>query len=618
MPFLRPQPHRIDARSLAAFRILISLFILHDIYRRLEHGRLSLAWYYSRLPSDPPGRIKRNYFYPPVLDPLDTPHGSPVHKIWFYRGSPQLQIAIFVVTIIIAILFGIGYKCQITSILLWLFMNGIQNRSPHLADGSDLYLRNMLLWCTVCPIGQVWSIDARRRNNAIKKNLVKTKKCDRDNETNLAESMPTATIQKSSGITTRSGTVLTRRQQAANAPNGSSDGGSSRVPKNTKSKALEDRLDGNQYIIQSVGALGCTLQIFLMYYGALYRRFAGKMWMFPNLTAVYYVMNNAFATRQWAADFLRAHPELSRAMTGGAMIAELACPIACLLASCDGKSWRHVPAITLILFHLSLYACMRLFNWQFMSIICCVILLPPNFWNRLSGAASAVSRSSSTTRGQANHATRQPSLGVRAKCVLSCFFLFYMVYNWCGERNWIAKHDGGDIGEFLRYNQNWLMYGPDVSTSSLVTLITGKIQDSQDSNNATDTSKERRIDILKAIRTRDWGSNSEIDHPTYLNMRQETPGDMAARYPSWRWEVSIKDWVKDRVKPRSMTPDRRVKRLGHVLCVAANDVRQGNEERITHIELAFWSMKTVEFGVATIDHRFDRSQNDVLVVLVEC
>ena len=556
----RPQPHLVDARSLAAFRILLSLYILHDIYRRLEHGRLSLAWYYSSADDG-------SYFLPPILDPTDSPHGSPVHKLWFYRGSPQLQIGIFTMTVFLAVLFGIGFHCQITSILLWLFMNGIQNRSPHLADGSDLYMRNMLLWCTVCPIGRVWSYDAMSKRRGMSR---------------------AASIHKKDDDYNQEGTHVSASRQNDQA---------------------------NPYIIQSIGSLGCTLQVGLMYYGAVYRRFAGRMWMWPDLTAVFYVMNNGFATRQWAADLIRGHPQLSRIMTGAAMIAELTCPAACLLASCDGNSWRHIPAIMLILFHFSLFACMRLFNWQFMSILCCIIFIPSNVWDRLQLLLVEEAPMSKTQDSIGNK-----SLGGKVRKLFSSFFLFYMAYNWCGERRWIAKHDNGDIGEFLRFNQNWLMYGPDVSRTTMATLITGKVQQSQlQRNNSTDSNLEpRRLDILKAIRDDEWGGKSEIDHSTYMFMRyKETPGDMAARFPSWRWEVSLKDWVKERVKPRFMTPARRSERLGRVLCVFANDARKGHAERITHVELAFWSMRTVDFGKASMEHRFDRLRDD-LIVEVEC
>lgn len=556
LPF-RPQPHQVDARSLAAFRILLSVYILHDIFRRLEHGRLSLAWYYDQSSADD------GYFLPPILDPTDSPHGSPVHKLWFYRGSPQLQISIFTMTAFLAVLFGIGFHCQITSILLWLFMNGIQNRSPHLADGSDLYMRNMLLLCTVCPIGRVWSYDSISKRRGMSR---------------------AASIHKKDDDYNQEGTHVSASRQNDQE---------------------------NPYVIQSIGSLGCTLQVGLMYYGAVYRRFAGRMWMWPDLTAVFYVMNNGFATRQWAADLIRGHPQLSRYMTGAAMIAELTCPAACLLASCDGNSWRHIPAILLMLFHLSLFACMRLFNWQFMSILCCMIFIPSNVWDRLQLKAPMP---------KTQDRLGNKSLGGKVRKVFSSFFLFYMVYNFCGERRWIAKHDNGDIGEFLRFNQNWLMYGPDVSRTTMATLITGKVQQSEiQSNNSTDSNLEpRRLDILKAVRDNDWGGKSEINHSTYMFMRyEETPGDMASRFPSWRWEVSLKDWVKERVKPRFMTPARRSERLGRVLCVAANDARKGYAERIRHVELAFWSMRTVDFGKASMEHRFDRLRDD-LVVEVEC
>ena len=61
--------------------------------------------------------------------------------------------------------------------------------------------------------------------------------------------------------------------------------------------------------------------------------------------------------------------------------------------------------------------------------------------------------------------------------ILSIFFLIYLIINNLGDvqLRLITKPDGGNIGEILRLDQQWVMYGPDVTESTEFDVIIGRI-----------------------------------------------------------------------------------------------------------------------------------------------
>lgn len=139
----------IDLRSLAAFRICFGLYLLWDIYSRLSLGSMDLAWYTS-------GEANS------ILDADDTPHRSPFHRIWFFRGNGNVQMALFTTTAVLAALYTIGHPlCP--KPLLWLLIVAQQNRNMHMHDGSDNFCRQLLLWTCFLPMDAVWSWKGRIR-----------------------------------------------------------------------------------------------------------------------------------------------------------------------------------------------------------------------------------------------------------------------------------------------------------------------------------------------------------------------------------------------------------------------------------------------------------------------
>lgn len=70
-------PFGLDLRSLAYARILMGCFVLWDIFWRLQ---LSIHWYTSNSPWS-------------ITHVEDTPHGAPIHRFFFYRGSEVRVLA---------------------------------------------------------------------------------------------------------------------------------------------------------------------------------------------------------------------------------------------------------------------------------------------------------------------------------------------------------------------------------------------------------------------------------------------------------------------------------------------------------------------------------------------
>jgi hypothetical protein len=142
--------------------------------------------------------------------------------------------------------------------------------------------------------------------------------------------------------------------------------------------------------------------------------------------------------------------------------------------------------------------------------------------------------------------------------VLQFFWFAYMIYNWCGNRGWIPKHDHGDIGEGMRLSQYWVMYAT-VSTRTQNMFLTGILN-------------ETKLDLFHYLQT---GTNVE-QVPTDTIIQ-----DMSRRYPSPRWERALSQWAQ--------TDDtRRARHFCQALCQWVNDDRKREQlTPLTAIEMTF-------------------------------
>lgn len=120
-----------------------------------------------------------------------------------------------------------------------------------------------------------------------------------------------------------------------------------------------------------------------------------------------------------------------------------------------------------------------------------------------------------------------------------------MVYNFAGEREWIPKHDGGDIGEFLRISQYWVMYA-EPPKSSVVTTIVGYSTTTTSNSNSEGEEEEQEqqyyVDVMLALKTKQWN-----------NWKPGAPDDddeALQTVVSPRWERALDQWGsrKDRTR----------------------------------------------------------------------
>jgi hypothetical protein len=478
-----------DLRSLAVFRILLGIYIVYDVFSRLCHGYLSLMWFSS------PTTTTTSF-----LHPDDTPHGNPVHRIWFFRGSVSLQIILFPLTALFAVLFAIGWKCNTMSkVILWTLVVSMQHRNMHMHDGSDTYTRHLLLWSCQLPLAQVWSLDSYL---SLQESLAKGKKRD-------TQEVSIASLQ-----------------------------------------------------YHSAAVWGLRLQVLFMYFGTVLNRTLDlygwhgsfrSAWMPPKLSAVHYALSASFASRPgWLGDLIRHNVSFSQFMTLSAMIIETLSPILCLILN-DG--YVLIPALLLFKLHLGLLIMMNLPNWQFVGMLATTIWIPSSSWDKfhqsriyyyirnlcfqLFAAVTfipAFKLVSNTNMYQSPPQLREKGRWLRfIQSSLTLFFLIYMIYNFCGEHRWIPKHDHGDIGEFLRFSQHWVMYGSPPKTS-VHTIIIGKLKEDDLTYDVWEWIRSGRIQVTRSLPVLQNDLNSSS--MTYI-------------YPSPRWERIFHQWGEKRDKRRA-------------------------------------------------------------------
>eukprot|EP00551_Chaetoceros_affinis_P008973 CAMPEP_0203672046 /NCGR_PEP_ID=MMETSP0090-20130426/7662_1 /ASSEMBLY_ACC=CAM_ASM_001088 /TAXON_ID=426623 /ORGANISM="Chaetoceros affinis, Strain CCMP159" /LENGTH=397 /DNA_ID=CAMNT_0050537269 /DNA_START=361 /DNA_END=1551 /DNA_ORIENTATION=+ len=203
----------------------------------------------------------------------------------------------------------------------------------------------------------------------------------------------------------------------------------------------------------------------------------------------------------------------------------------------EDRKYAHVPPLLLFQLHFGLLLLMNLPNWQYVGMLATTIWIPTSVWDNLQRQLSirypnliqpppilqstmtmqkkdipqekgndikdeSLISKENTTKSSAN------SLSKRKKIVASrsssryryhvnyfftYFFFIYMIYNFSGERKWIVKHDGGDVGEFLRFSQFWVMFSSPPK-SSIHDIFTGTLykysSGSNNDHNATGTVRE--------------------------------------------------------------------------------------------------------------------------------
>ncbi|QCS43522.1 HTTM domain-containing protein [Natrinema versiforme] len=134
----------IDLRALAAFRIAVGLLIITDLVLRARNLR---AFYTDAgvLP----------------LEALFSDYSS-VYSLHAVSGEAWVQALLFCVAGAFALALLAGYRTRLATIASWVLLVSLHARNPMILNGGDILLRMLLLWGIFLPLGERWSIDARR------------------------------------------------------------------------------------------------------------------------------------------------------------------------------------------------------------------------------------------------------------------------------------------------------------------------------------------------------------------------------------------------------------------------------------------------------------------------
>lgn len=136
----------IDARSLAAFRIALGLLLVADLLLRSR----DLVAHYTDFGVLPRAALESQFA---------APYHFSLHAL---SGDAWFQVLLFAVAAAFAAALAVGYRTTAVTVVSWVLLISLQNRNPVVLNGGDVLLRMLLFWAMFLPLGERWSIDARR------------------------------------------------------------------------------------------------------------------------------------------------------------------------------------------------------------------------------------------------------------------------------------------------------------------------------------------------------------------------------------------------------------------------------------------------------------------------
>eukprot|EP01084_Bolivina_argentea_P072878 132290_1 len=522
---MRSQPlFSIDSRSLVLFRICICLWTFRDLYRRLPNLE---AWHTDD----------------GVLQPHMTPHKSIIHQILFYRGTWNFQLILFIFHFITTCNLFIGYKTTISSFLHFIFTISIHERMYYVLDGGDRLFRHLCFWLIFLP---TWHGNNYASIDAI---LIQNKR-----KRYLAMFIAKNNKQKKK---------------------------SKKSKKNNN--ALQLRPINNTYsIIRSYSTAAILIQSMIIYPFIMLNRLNGpqQTWYWHKCTAVHNSMASYQMSKDWGI-YLAGYPIFTFLMCRMTIIIETIVPILILIIPLD--IIKIFILFMLYMMQILFNVFVRIENFGYSTSTSMVIFIPSSLWDLFEKLFTKIHvlnniklkihslmlRAARTFKMFEN--IGNPNAGKNDKIVemehsllwdvpmisehektnidiinsskdicllqpiatklnkyLSLFFLIYIFINNLGDvqLQLFPKPDGGNIGEILRIDQQWVMYGPDVSSYTSFDLLVGEIEINEGSN------KYIKKIVLNDLLTSNWKEVTVFEgkdkykrlfNPTYIN-------------PDMRWE----------------------------------------------------------------------------------
>ena len=140
----------IDIRSLALFRIALALLIIFDLYFRIP----DIEVFYTD-----EGVFPRAFaFYTFISHPF----GISIHHM---SGNYTVQLILFFISFVLALLMLIGFRTRLVTFLSWLMLISLHMRNEFLLTGGDFVLRLMMFWSLFLPLGAFYSVDSALNQN---------------------------------------------------------------------------------------------------------------------------------------------------------------------------------------------------------------------------------------------------------------------------------------------------------------------------------------------------------------------------------------------------------------------------------------------------------------------
>jgi len=139
----------LDLRSLAVFRVAFGLVVLSDLLIRAENIR----FFYSDegvLPS---------WGFTLVSSPSDI-------SLYLANGSWQWAAFLLAISMFVCAAFIAGYRTRESNIVLAILVLSLQRRNLLVLQGADGVIRSLLFWSIFLPLGDYWSLDAKRKTGA--------------------------------------------------------------------------------------------------------------------------------------------------------------------------------------------------------------------------------------------------------------------------------------------------------------------------------------------------------------------------------------------------------------------------------------------------------------------
>lgn len=134
----------LDLRSLACFRIGVSLVVLWDLQDR--------AW-------DLRAHYTGDGILPLANDPLNIVLPFSLHNLC---DNITYQAALFLLHAAAAVALLVGYRTRLMTLVVWALLLSVQARNPLILHAGDELMRVTLFWGMFLPLGAIWSVDAAR------------------------------------------------------------------------------------------------------------------------------------------------------------------------------------------------------------------------------------------------------------------------------------------------------------------------------------------------------------------------------------------------------------------------------------------------------------------------